>query len=135
MPPEVVVELAEKERKIIQEHNEMQGVLYEHLVKKFGVGNVACENIADVNTRIDLVVRQDTVFRFYEIKTASSPRVCIRLAIGQLLEYAFFGKGRPNDVKLVVVGKSPIDESGAEYLQRLNEKFSLSISYEMIPSA
>ena len=66
---------------------------------------------------IDLVARQDGALQFYEIKTDTSPRLALRNAIGQLLEYAYW----PDPVKparLVVVGASPLDaEAGRVSLQ------------------
>jgi len=64
---------------------------------------------------IDLVARQDGAIEFYEIKTDTSPRLALRNAIGQLLEYAYW----PDLVKpdrLVVVGASPLDAEAHKYL-------------------
>jgi hypothetical protein len=78
------------------------------------------------------VVKQDDKYRFYEIKTDPSPRVCLRQAIGQLLEYAFFGPGRPDQIELIVVGRRRLDKEGTEYLQLLNGRFGLAIKYETV---
>src|SRR6266576_3812232 len=50
-------------------------------------------------------------------------------AAGQLLEYAFW-PGAPQVTRLVIVGETPIDSDGAEYLRRLKERFSLSLEFE-----
>jgi hypothetical protein len=60
-----------------------------------------------------------------------SARACIRQAIGQLLEYAFW-PGGPEATRLIVVSETAIDKDGAEYLRRFKERFSLPIKYEQI---
>jgi hypothetical protein len=77
------------------------------------------------------VVRQNNEYWFYEIKTAHSPRACIRQAIGQLLEYAFWTSSQ-NVTRLIVVGETPLDQDGAKYLRTLQKQFSLPIDYEHI---
>lgn len=111
-------------------HNEMQKALYHRLVLQYG-GNVTFENPSGVGTRVDLVVQRENGYWFYEIKTAQSPRACLREAIGQLLEYAFW-PGAPTVTRLIVVGETPIEENGREYLRRLKERFSLPLEYENI---
>ncbi len=68
---------------------------------------------------------------FYEIKTALTPRACLREAIGQLLEYGFW-PGAQEPARFIVVGESPIDGDAQEYLRRLRKRFSLPIEYEAI---
>ena len=53
---------------------------------------------------IDLVACRDRKYEFYEIKTDATPRLAIRHAIGQLLEYAYWPVPvRPS--RLVVVAE------------------------------
>ena len=114
-------------------HNQMQCVLYDKLASKHGADNVGTENQSGNGVRIDLVVRdKDDSYRFYEIKTAREPRICIREAIGQLLEYAFWSDGAQEPTSLVVVGPNPIDKDGKKYLNKLNEKFSMPIKYDYL---
>jgi hypothetical protein len=116
---------------VVLRHNEIQKTLYHRLVSQYGYSNVSFENTSGVGTRVDIVVRREDEYWFYEIKTAQSPRACLREGIGQLLEYAFWPSA-PNVTRLVVVGETPIDNDGAEYLRRLKEVFSLPIEYETI---
>ena len=127
-----LVQMVAKKRSMILEHNTMQRALYDLLKLEFGKNHVGCENCTCLGTRIDLVVKQDDKYRFYEIKTDPSPRVCLRQAIGQLLEYAFFGPGRPDQIELIVVGRRRLDKEGTEYLQLLNGRFGLAIKYETV---
>ena len=98
---------------------------------RYGKENVGDEQQSGVGTKVDVVVRRRKGYWFYEIKTANSPRICLRQAIGQLLEYAFWPPTK-EVARLIVVGQSAIDKDGREYLRRLNERFSLPIEYEQI---
>lgn len=112
-------------------HNELQDALYRRLASQYGEGNVGTENASGIGTRIDVVVRRENEYWFYEIKTAQSPRACLREAVGQLLEYAFWPGGQ-GATRLIVAGETAIDNDGLEYLRRLREHFSLPIEYEQI---
>jgi hypothetical protein len=112
-------------------HNKLQEALYGRLVSQYGDKNVGTENASGAGTRVDVVVKQQKEYWFYEIKTAQSPRACLREAIGQLLEYAFWPGGQ-TATRLIVVGETPIERDGLEYLRRLKEQFSLPIEYEHI---
>jgi hypothetical protein len=129
--PSTKVSLAQRELDVNLRHNVLQGALHRRLVKKFGAENVGGELPSGVGTKIDAVVSHNGKFRFYEIKTAKSPRACIREALGQLLEYAFW-PGSQEASPLTVVGETALDKDGAEYLRRLKERFSLPIQYEQI---
>ena len=80
---------------------------------------------------IDIVVKLESEYWFYEIKTALTPRACLREAIGQLLEYGFW-PGAQEPTRFIVVGESSNDEDGQEYIGRLRKRFSLPIEYEAI---
>ncbi|MGA3055618.1 MAG: hypothetical protein ABSD63_15530 [Candidatus Korobacteraceae bacterium] len=116
---------------IVLRHNELQQALHRRLVSEYGDENVGAENPSGVGTRVDIVVRRENDFWFYEIKTACSPRACLREAVGQLLEYAFWPGGQ-GATRLVVVGECAIDDDATEYLRRLKDRFSLPIDYEQI---
>ena len=111
-------------------HNVLQQCIYKRLESQFGADNVGTENPSGIG-RLDLVVRRPEGYWFYEIKTADSPRACIREAIGQLLEYAFWPGGQ-EACRLIVLGESAIDREGKEYLRWLRKRFALPIEYEQI---
>lgn len=123
--------LSEKELDLDLRHNRLQDELYQRLAGSYGTENVRTEQPSGVGTLIDIVVKMKEEFWFYEIKTALTPRACLREAIGQLLEYAFW-PGAQEAIRFVVVGETPIDEDGKEYLRRLKKLFSLPIEYEAI---
>jgi len=61
-----------------------------------------------IGGRIDTVVSQDGGYWFYEIKTAMSARACIRDALAQLLEYAYWPGAREAS-RLIIVGEPELD--------------------------
>lgn len=126
-----VVLRVQRELDINLRHNVLQKALYDKLVGTYGADNIRTELASGVGTLIDMVVRHVGEFWFYEIKTAHSPRACLRQAIGQLLEYTFW-PGAQEATRLIVVGESPLDDEGLEYLRTLRERFSLPIEYEQI---
>lgn len=126
-----IVTQAQKELDINLRHNVLQEALHHRLTKEYGDENVGTELQSGVGTSVDVVVRQNDEFWFYEIKTAHSPRACLRQALGQLLEYAFW-PGSQNASRLIIVGETALDEEGIRYLYTLRERFSLPIDYEQI---
>lgn len=123
--------LPEKELDLDLRHNLLQEALYQRLASKHGKENVRTEQPSGVGTLIDIVVEMKDEYWFYEIKTALTPRACLREAIGQLLEYGFW-PGAQEPVRFIVVGECPLDQDGQEYLSRLRKRFSLPIEYKAI---
>ena len=126
-----MVTQAQKQLDVTLRHNELQEVLHRRLVSQYGAENVGTELPSGIGTSVDLVVRRKDEYWFYEIKTALLPRACLREAVGQLLEYAFW-PGAQEATRLIVVGETAIDNDSVEYLRRLKERFSLPIEYERI---
>lgn len=111
-------------------HNKIQNALYERLVAQFGASNVGAEQTYGGATKIDLVVRHsDDTFTFYEIKIDRSVRRCIRRALCQLLEYAYW-PDRERSKQLVIVSQKPITDQAATYLRHIRRMFSIPIYYE-----
>ncbi|MCW5715423.1 MAG: hypothetical protein KIT43_13000 [Bauldia sp.] len=120
--------IAERTLNVSLRHNELQKRLRE-LERQRG-GHPTIE--ARIGSRsIDVVsVRADGLW-FFEIKTSRSPRLCIREAIGQLLEYAFWPGSSP-PVRMVVVGSNALDEDASAYLRALNDSLPVRLDYEHI---
>ena len=112
-------------------HNEMQLALFDRLSTEFGAGNVGTEIPNGSGARIDVVLRRGAGYWFYEIKTSLSARGCIREALPQLLEYAFW-PGTQEAERLIVVGEAPLDNQCGEYLQTLRTRFRLPVYYEQV---
>jgi hypothetical protein len=110
--------------------NRLQAELVKSLRAAHGRNNVSAEQtlLGSDGRRADVIVRKGKHIWLYEIKIAPNARLCIRRAIGQLLEYCFWPQHKQAS-RLVVVGESKLDEDAEHYLARLREKFSLRIEY------
>jgi hypothetical protein len=124
--------LAERALNITLRHNLLQAALCERLVREYGIENVADEQASGLGTKIDVALRRPSdEYWYYEIKTASSPRACLREALGQILEYSFW-PGAREAALLVICGESELDADGVAYLLQLQTRFHLPLAYEQI---
>lgn len=122
--------LEEKSVSLEIRHSLLQAKLIELLGDKWGHDNVSAEQLI-FGKKIDVVLRRNEGFDFYEIKTCGSAKACIREAIGQLMEYAFWPSCE-NAKNMIVVGEEPIDSQTTKYLDYLCDRFKLPIRYEHI---
>lgn len=104
-------------------HSKIQNELFKFLNKN-GFSDIRFEN-----NRVDITaVSNINELHFYEIKTYGSAKKSIRLAIGQLLEYAYWVKR--NDVKkLIIVSDNQACSETIKYLELLKKKFNLPFYY------
>jgi hypothetical protein len=126
----VAVSAAKKPKQAELLHNAIQNGLYEQLVKKYGNACVGTENATGHGTSIDVVVKTDTFCWFYEIKTSRSVKACIRQAIPQLLEYAYWDAAKGKADELVIVGPKAVTKQAEAYLEFLRREFGLNLRYE-----
>lgn len=110
-------------------HNRLQTRIYEHLVAEFGKGRVGTEQRNGPGNRVDVVVRTEEGYWYYELKLGSSARSCIRQGIGQLLEYSYWPTSQVAQ-RLVLVGEVPADLQEMQYLELLRTKHGLPIFYQ-----
>ncbi len=83
---------------------------------------------------VDVRVRTNTELLLFEIKSDLKPRVVIRLALGQILEYAFHPQRMQSlPVRLIIVGRHPLSSEEQFYLDLLRQKFLLPLEYRVIP--
>lgn len=104
-------------------HNRIQNALFKKLVDLYGTDNVGYEDNA-----VDLVAKQDSKTIFYEIKTSSTAKQCIRLALGQLLEYSHWADNERAQ-KLIIVGAISPSDDAKRYLEYLRSRYNLPIYY------
>ena len=118
-----------KERNIerVLRYNELQAALFSHLCDVHGEENVSGEQDCGLGKFVDVAVRNEDEYVYYEIKTGYSPQSCIREALGQLMEYSFW-PGAQEAGGLVVVGEASLDDEVSDYLDRLLGKFSLPLT-------
>ncbi len=110
-------------------HNIIQPALFDYLVEIHGKDNVSGEQNSGNGTSIDVAVREGKRFTYYEIKTGLSAQSCIREAMGQLLEYAYW-PGNQIAAKLVIIGEAEYDTAAKSYIKCLGQEFSLPIEYK-----
>ncbi|SFS44082.1 hypothetical protein SAMN04487906_0492 [Zhouia amylolytica] len=112
-------------------HKKIQESMFNQLVLVHGKDNVGTEVPTGFGTNIDVVVLQpDKSEWFYEVKTYNQPIICIREALGQVLEYAMFSKNNRAD-KLIVVGINKPNKLEHEYLDHLREVTKLKLFYQV----
>ncbi|MDE2259339.1 MAG: hypothetical protein KGK17_03325 [Betaproteobacteria bacterium] len=126
----VVAGAAAEPKTAILLHNEIQNQMYEDLVARYGKACVGTEVATGDGTAIDVIVKTDKFCWFYEIKTGSSVRLCIRQAIPQLLEYAYWQGDCSRADKLIIVSPKKLTPQAAAYLDFLRQQFKLNIHYE-----
>jgi len=114
-------------------HNRMQEQLHATLVRKHGAENVGAEVRSGVGNQVDVMVRTPEGFWFYEIKTETTARACLRQALGQILEYAYW-PGNQIASRLVIAGEPPLDAAGKAYLNKLQTDFRLPLEYLQLPA-
>ena len=110
-------------------HNEIQNSLFAKLVKQHGTEHVGTEVATGDGTSIDIVVQTPNFCHFYEIKTGESVKACIRQAIPQLLEYAYWHGKNDRIDSLVIVSQLPPTKEANRYLNFLQSEFGIPISY------
>lgn len=115
-------------RECTPEHKMMQNLLAKQLQKEFPKGNIYVEK-----DFVDVLVETSDERILYEIKSDLSTRTVMRLALGQLLEYAY---RVPNDEKrslrLVMVGRAALNVEDQTYLGYLRTRFQLPLEYREV---
>lgn len=112
-------------------HSAIQQSLYDLLVTIYGKAHVGTEISCTSGGRVDLIVQTSKTTKLYEIKTGSTSRICIREAMGQLLDYAHWAN--KNFVsELFVVGEPPLCGESAAYLAHLSKTLPVPISYMQV---
>ena len=110
-------------------HNQIQEVVYGLLAKAHGKGSVSCELSTGHGTKIDIAVKVADSHIFYELKTANTAKECIREALSQLLEYAYYPSNERAS-KLVVVAPVSLSQDSKSYLDKLRKLFNIPIFYQ-----
>lgn len=127
----VVYERVAKPIEVQYVHKAISKRLKSSLIKMYGAENVHDELPAGYgNNKIDMVVKIDDQYVFYEIKSYNSSRTSIREALGQLLEYSCW-VDNINASKLVIVSQKLGDtEDAIKYISHLRDNFNLPIYFQ-----
>lgn len=109
------------------EHAMMQNKLMKELRNEYPKGDVRREN-----QNIDVSVTNAAELILFEIKSDLEARTVIRLALGQILEYAFHPSRKHTlPLSLVLVGRNAPTSDDQVYLDYLVENFGLPIKYRI----
>jgi hypothetical protein len=119
-------------RRALLLHNELQTRLYSRMSAQHGAASVGTEVPTGYGTSIDLVVKTAEFCWFYEIKVAKSIKACIRQAIPQLLEYAYWREDGVVVDRLYIASKFAMTPQAEAYLALLRDRFHLPLFYERI---
>jgi hypothetical protein len=115
-------------RECSPEHGKIQQALHEELKREYPDADIIFEQ-----DFVDATVRTDTEIILYEIKSDLSTRKVLRLALGQLLEYAYYWDAEPErNIRLVAVGRTEMSTDDARYLRYLTDKFKLPFEYRQV---
>jgi len=104
-------------------HIRLQNNLYKYLCKIHGSRLIQYEQ-----DFVDLIVNKKTGKIFYEIKMEPTVKRCIRLAVGQLLEYSHYPDAE-RARQIIVVGDAESSQDDIKYLNKLRRKYRLPIYY------
>jgi hypothetical protein len=111
------------------EHARMQELLIKQLRDRYPGAKIECER-----DFVDVAMRTECEIVLYEVKSDLNPLSVVRQALGQVLEYAFHPR-RKHDlpVRLVIVGRRPLEGSDLQYFERLKHRFDLPMTYWTVP--
>lgn len=110
------------------EHARMQAKLLAELRVEYPSAQVECEK-----DYIDVSVQTDTETLLFELKSDLNPRNVIRLALGQLLEYAYYpGRDHGAQLRLVIVGRKELSPIDQRYFDHLTQEFKLPLEYRVV---
>lgn len=109
------------------EHARMQARLLEELKLEYPNDSISCEE-----NYVDITLKTPTELVLFEIKSDLAPRTVLRLAIGQLLEYAFHAGEQRLPVRLVAVGRLPLQAVEQRYLDDLQTRYGLPLEYRVV---
>lgn len=130
LPHEYSFDTTERRVLVKANHSKIQAKLIEELKREFGDENISVEQKIGYN-EIDVVVKDGNEYIFYEVKVASSLKMAIREALGQLMEYSYYGATKLAK-KLVIVSNYQLDNKNASYLDFLRKEFNLPIEYRQV---
>ena len=106
-------------------HDKMQNGIFILLKTKF---SDLYKKIDIEKNRVDIkALTYKNQWHYYEIKT-DNPKLSIRHAIGQLLEYAFYPEKQKAE-KLIIISNLLPDNDTQKYLRNIRKRFSIPIFY------
>jgi indole-3-glycerol phosphate synthase len=78
--------------------------------------------------RVDIkAITRNGIWHYFELKT-DNPKLSIRKAIGQIMEYAYYPDKEKAD-KLIIISDNKPNEKTIDYLNHIRTKFDLPVTY------
>lgn len=117
-------------RKVNRTHADITNDLHDYLsqVKDFKGFKISTEKTRVGNSLVDCAVKAKNKHIFFEVKTSNSFLTNVRLALGQIIEYALLDKSIKVE-KLIIVGPAQPKDRDLIYFEVLKEKLSLPLYY------
>lgn len=110
------------------EHARMQTKLLAELRDEYPDAEIECE--CDF---VDISVVTDAECHLFELKSDLNPRTVIRLALGQILEYAYHPNRRHRfPPQMHIVGRQALSDNERRYIEHLQTEFGLPLSYRVV---
>lgn len=106
-------------------HNQIQNAFFDLLNSEYP-NSVQME----YENRVDLLRENKDEIFFYEVKPYNSVQMCIREALGQLLQYHFLFTGKGKKVYLRVVGMANPTEGDDKFISYLKSSLTFDFDYE-----
>lgn len=117
-------------KSVQRNHSNITDDLYDflHKVEGYSKEQLSAERTRIGGAIVDFVIDEKVGYRLFEAKTSSTGLQNIRLAIGQLLEYAFTDE-QANIKELIIVGPAQLKETEITYFDRLKEVIKIPLAY------
>jgi hypothetical protein len=119
-----------KKTTVQRRHGAITNDLYEFhiLYKGFFSTQLSCEKTRVGGQIVDFAINTNESLSLFEVKTSSVGLRNIRLAIGQLFEYALLDQTTIIE-KLVIVGPADLNDEEREYFRRIQSTIKLKLEY------
>ncbi len=109
-------------------HNDIQNRFHRYLKSKFPKDRMQKE----YKSRVDLLRINDKEVFFYEINPYNNSYLCIKAALGQLIEYSHLFKFRKS-ISLIIVRTGDRSDESKKFLDYIGSKVNLNLKYEYFP--
>ena len=116
-----------KEIELKGKHRDIQNGLLVYLRKKYKGQEVKKESTVN-NSRIDLYRKDERGYIFYEVKTYSNIFTCLRVALGQLIEYNCYPDKKYAYKMYLVSDLEPVPKF-VKYIKHLNKIINIPLGY------
>lgn len=120
---------SEKKTKVRRRHGEITDDLYAYLLSSGNIEeSISVEKTYVGGAIVDVALKVDDGFELFEIKTSGTALKNIRLALGQIFEYALLDE-EINCKRLVIIGPAEFKTHERDYFTRLKNLINIKLEY------